>query len=422
MYRRLAHCGITVRRKPLRVGFDPHVPTVALDRHFAGRPVSRRQVLAINVASGLLIAVSVFLLGRTEFLDRGVDFCVVIFLKLKLLMIHQRFTTTSCLPTLISLLAVVSLAATACSYIKSIRATVLANLGIAGAVAALNILGLIPLSVPFSAVPVILLITLGAALDDALRQRAMRRHSKNISERQQAGSVIVRHINHCLNPTIRAALSPILAVKAVLQQRDMLDNVIARRRDGNDERVGDALETAVVSLRQIGDVLETTEDLFAGRIEEQEFVEVDLAGLFEREIIPGFGNTRFTIRADVGSVGTIRLHRPSFVQAMKNLIRNAEVHGFPSGFSREDGLLVTFSGRCIGREIVIDYTNNGLPFPKGFRTTDFLAFGRKGRNSPGKGLGGAWVAKFIELHNGTFRKVGNDPVHFRITLPRRLSR
>jgi K+-sensing histidine kinase KdpD len=81
--------------------------------------------------------------------------------------------------------------------------------------------------------------------------------------------------------------------------------------------------------------------------------------------------------------------------------------------------MVRFEAREGVREVVIDCVNNGAPFPAGFAVKDFLAFGKKGKNSPGKGLGGAWVGKFVEVHGGDFRKMGDDPVHFRITIPKR---
>jgi nitrogen-specific signal transduction histidine kinase len=34
-------------------------------------------------------------------------------------------------------------------------------------------------------------------------------------------------------------------------------------------------------------------------------------------------------------------------------------------------------------------------------------------------LGGAWVEKFIEQHNGRFTIESTDPVRFRIVLPKR---
>jgi nitrogen fixation/metabolism regulation signal transduction histidine kinase len=215
------------------------------------------------------------------------------------------------------------------------------------------------------------------------------------------------------------AVSPIRSVVDYLKGRRQLDDVIARRRDGSGETVGAALETAITSLSQIGEIIETTEDFFGNRITARDFAAVSLGEIFANEVIPLFPANRFALQLELHQVGSVKLHRPSFVQAVKNIIRNAQVHAFPDGFVSNGPPYVRFDIRETVRELVIDYENNGVPFPPGMKTKDFLAFGKKGKNSPGKGLGGAWVDKFIEVHGGSFRKVSNNPVHFRITLPKR---
>jgi nitrogen fixation/metabolism regulation signal transduction histidine kinase len=113
----------------------------------------------------------------------------------------------------------------------------------------------------------------------------------------------------------------------------------------------------------------------------------------------------------------VYLHRESFVEAVNNLLRNAEVHGFPEP---DAGNEVRFTLRQTRKRIIIDYTNNGRPFPVNLSTRDFLSFGRKGADSPGEGLGGAWIGKVIEAHGGSLEIIRDgQPVHFRITLPKR---
>lgn len=420
--RRMAAAGLRVRLRPFEIRFDRRISVDALSSRYDFLFASRRRILIANILSGMLIALSVYFLGQTTFFDRLLDFCLRFLVLVKIMVFERRLMPTQLVPSILNLLLVVSIAASFCTFVRSIRLTVFFNFALAGGIIAVNLLESVPVPLPLSSVPVVLFITLGALLDHAREMRFLRRRSKLAADRQETGFAILRHITHSINPTIRTALSPIWAVKEHLREQGRINDVIARRRDGSDERAGEALDAAVVSLGQIRDILDTTEDLFAGRIEERDFVEADLDEIFGHEVLPLFTGGRFAIETDFAGIGKVRLHRPSFVQAVKNLIRNAEVHGFPEGFSRKEGLCVCFAARRTLKEIVIDYTNNGVPFPSGFRTGDFLAFGRKGKNSQGKGLGGAWVAKFVELHGGTFRKISNDPVHFRITLPRRDTR
>jgi len=404
------------RSRPL---FDHRKFTAWLGRRYETLYANRRRVFGANFLSGLLIAFSVFFLGETGLYDSVLDFCIRLLLTAKLMVMERRLAPVPLFTTVASFVAAVAVAALICTHIRSMAVVVVLNGALCAAIIGINFFVPTPFPLPLGTVPVVLLITLGAFLDWLLERRLLRRRSAQAAERQETGFTILRHIAHSVNPTIQMALAPLRDLRDHLEGRGLTGEIIGTRRDGSVERVEDALIATELGLRQIREILDTTEDLFGNRIAERDFEEVDLRELFAREIIPLFPDSRFNIRTEFSGVDTVRLHRPSFVQAVKNLIRNAEVHGFPQGFEREGGLWVSFSFSRTVKEIVIDYGNNGLPFPNGMGTGDFLAFGKKGKGSPGKGLGGAWVAKFIEIHNGTFSKLSNDPVRFRITVPRR---
>ena len=110
------------------------------------------------------------------------------------------------------------------------------------------------------------------------------------------------------------------------------------------------------------------------------------------------------------------MHRSFFVEAIQNIIRNAEMHAFQK--NRTDGE-IRFQITERGENIVIDYTNNGCNFPDNMTTEKFLTLGEKAVTSPGEGYGGAWIGKVIDAHNGIFEIIRDDnPVHFRITIPK----
>jgi nitrogen-specific signal transduction histidine kinase len=147
---------------------------------------------------------------------------------------------------------------------------------------------------------------------------------------------------------------------------------------------------------------------------------VDLPSLFQQEILPLYADRDFEIVVTGGPLRRIRLHRASFVEAVNNIIRNAAVHSFPAGFDGAGRKLLTFDIRENVKYAFIDYTNNGLPFPANLDVSAFLTFGRKSSDSPGEGLGGAWIGKVLEAHGGKLDIIRDGhPVHFRITLPKR---
>jgi len=378
---------------------------------------SRRRVLLANVVSGSLIALSVYYLGQSALFDDLVTAALRLLWALRELAAQRRGLPEP-LPLLVTVqAAVILLGAGICSYLSSLRAIVLGNLALIALVLLLNLAGFT--FVPLSLAVVVLLITAGAALDWYLERQLQRRVQRRVADRQQSEHAILRHLSHSVNPTVQMALSPLRSLAASLEELRLMGEVIGRRRDGGAETIGDALETSMVSLRQIREILEITEDLFGNRVAPDDFQELALAPLIEQEIIPLFTGGRFALLLDCPRGATARLHRPSFVQALKNIVRNAEVHGFPDAASLSAEPYVRLEVWETVKEIEIEISNNGLPFPPGFGTDDFLAFGRKGKASPGKGLGGAWVKKCVEMHGGSFRKLANDPVRFRITLPRR---
>jgi hypothetical protein len=380
---------------------------------------SRERVLLANAVSGALIAFSVYYFGQSALLENLIVRLVQWLLLAWGFLASRRAVAMPPLAMVLAQGVVILLAAGVCSYFSSMRKILLLNASLIVLIFIFSLSGRFGGVVPLSSAIVVLLIMAGAALDYYFEQRLQRRLLRHVADKQQTEHAILRHVSHSVNPTVQMALSPIRGVLAHLGERRLLDDVVARRRDGSDETVGAALETAMVSLQQIREIIETSEDIFGDRISADDFEEVLLAELFEKEIIPLYPERRFTLELECGRRTTARLHRPSFVQAVKNIVRNAEVHGFPEGFSCQGSPYVRFEVRETVKEIEIDCENNGAPFPQGFRTRDYLAFGRKGKNSPGKGLGGAWVKKCVEIHGGTFRKISNDPVRFRITLPKR---
>jgi K+-sensing histidine kinase KdpD len=262
---------------------------------------------------------------------------------------------------------------------------------------------------------IVLGVTIGLAFDAAQDHFSNRFRRTIVAEKHDAEFNILRHLNHNVKPNILMAKSPITAVAAFLETRGMLDDPLSRRLDGSDETVREALDHALISLEHISTILESTRALVAHEIRREDFQEVAIRDLFEREIVPLYAS-RLSIEVQDDSAIKVRLHRQSFVEAMHNLIRNAEVHGF-QGDCAAARLVFRVSERR--SRIVIDYTNNGRPFPENLSAKDFLTFGRKSGDSPGEGLGGAWIDKVIAAHNGSFEIIHDEqPLHFRIMLPK----
>jgi two-component sensor histidine kinase len=258
-------------------------------------------------------------------------------------------------------------------------------------------------------------VVLAVMLEAVSRQFSRKIHARIFHEKQEAEFSILGHLNHNVKPNLQMAKSPLLAVIDFLEERGASGAVLATRLDGSDETVGEALQKAVASLEQIGGILEETRKLVTHQIPREDFSEVALVPLILGEIAPLYAD-RVRISVAGGDGVTLRMHRESFVEALNNLIRNALTHAFPGAHPAAE---LCFALRETRNRVSIDYTNNGAPFPANLSARDFLSCGRKSHDSPGEGLGGAWIGKVIEAHRGSFEIIRDDwPLHFRITFPK----
>lgn len=243
-----------------------------------------------------------------------------------------------------------------------------------------------------------------------------RLHSRILGEKQDAEFSILAHLSHNLKPNLQIAKSPLVAVLEFLDERGISGEVLARRLDGSDETVGEALQKAVLSLDQIGGILEETRRLVTHQIPRGDFGELAVVPLLSHGIAPLYAD-RVTVEVSGDSGILLSLHRESFVEAVNNLVRNALTHAFRGGHPDPR---VHFVVRETRGRVTIDYTNNGTPFPANLAAKEFLSCGGKSHESPGEGLGGAWIGKMIEAHRGSFEIVRDEhPLHFRLSFPKR---
>lgn len=259
-------------------------------------------------------------------------------------------------------------------------------------------------------------VMLAMAAETAANLYARQLRARIAGEKQEAEHGILGHLAHNVKPNVQIARSPVVAVLDFLEERGIAGEVLAKRLDGSDETVSDALHKALASLEQIGGILENTRKLVTSRIRSEDCSEVALVPLIETEIAPLYAD-RVSIAVSGDRQLTLRLHRGSFVEAINNLVRNALTHAFPAGHPSPE---LRFALRETRSRVIIDYTNNGRVFPANLDARAFTTCGRKSNDSPGEGLGGAWIGKMVEAHHGSFEIIrDHHPLHFRITLPKR---
>jgi signal transduction histidine kinase len=217
------------------------------------------------------------------------------------------------------------------------------------------------------------------------------------AEKKDAEFQVVSHMAHNIKPKLSSAQS----------------------EGQTDETVTAAIQKAQGALAQVNEEIINIRDLITEEINTEDFQKVDLEELFREQIIPLFANEKgnLDIELETDSRCKAVLHKHSFVESMNNLIRNALVHGFTNPSFRH---IIKFVIRKRRVGIVVDYLNNGDPLPEEMNQNNLLSYGVKSVESPGGGLGMAYVGKMIKAHHGSFEILDNPDynVHFRIILPK----
>jgi type I restriction-modification system DNA methylase subunit len=238
-------------------------------------------------------------------------------------------------------------------------------------------------------------------------------------KKQEAEYEIVRHLAHDIKPKINIVGAPLRTIIDFLNKEGLLDNEVSSRSDGTKKSARETLNIALEGLSQINNVLDSARDIVTREIKRNEFQKTSITDLFENNIIPSYENKPYKISIECKDKELeVLLHVKSFIEAINNIIRNAEMHAFSDDVHGQE-IKFSIHEDINEEEVYIDYTNNGHPFPTNMNTAEFLSFGKKSNESNGEGLGGAWIGKVIEAHNGFFEIINDSsPIHFLITLPK----
>ncbi len=241
------------------------------------------------------------------------------------------------------------------------------------------------------------------------------------AEKKDAEFQVVSHMAHNIKPKLSSAQSVLSHLKDFIHRENLDQSPLQKQfyEGQTDETVTDAIQKAQGALIQVNEEIINIRDLITEEINTEDFQKVDLEELFREQILPLFANEKGNLLIELETESTCKavLHKHSFVESMNNLIRNALVHGFTNPSFQH---IIKFVIRKKRGGIIVDYLNNGDPLPEEINQNNLLSYGVKSVDSPGGGLGMAYVGKMIKAHHGTFEILDNPDynVHFRIILPK----
>ena len=239
-------------------------------------------------------------------------------------------------------------------------------------------------------------------------------------EKQEAEFQIVSHLAHNLSPRLNSVTSTLKHLYDFLESQELLLKPLQELYyEGQvTELVGEAISKARNDVTQVVNLIRDTKKVITEEIKETDFKTMKLADFFDKIYSKyRFGSFSLDIKCDKNIV--FKLHEASFTEMIDNFIRNAEIHGFND---QNHPHQIHISAYLEKNNLIIDFMNNGLPLPAELTVEKFKSFGGRRKNSPGEGLGGAYIDKVIRQHGGNLQIIRSDIRYstcFRMIFPSR---
>lgn len=232
---------------------------------------------------------------------------------------------------------------------------------------------------------------------------------------QDSERKIAQFITHNVAPKIPQIMGPIDRTIDFIakQEQDLTEsNIPTVANDWDNAKK--ALLKAQESVKQIRNIIDVTEKYINRQISKEDFQPADLYKMLDD--IRRLSDIEINITSTLSS--KVLLHEAGFKEAINNLIENAKKYAFDPG--QKDAQLM-FALSEDERDVIIDYRNNGRPFPPNISKNRFLNIGKKSGSKGGLGLGGAWLGKVLTAHRGSLEIIRDaNPLHFVIRLPKEM--
>lgn len=260
-------------------------------------------------------------------------------------------------------------------------------------------------------------------------------------EAQNKQSRIISSLHHELGNSLPAMLNEFKNLRDYLKDKAAgaesvnLDEPIFptfedEMEDEGADKLGLVLQRIENMLIQSISALDATGNIISAEKERMNLEYVDLISFLDEIKQRYSGEKRFIIHIETVSDENAKvmptstmIDRSQMMTAFTNLIENAKTHGF----KENKKYLIVFKVALSqdGNEIIIEYKNDGVPFPKGFSFPDFISYGQYAGETGNSGIGGYLIHQIIENHDGSLfyrEKIDrHDPfkVQLEIVLPYR---
>ncbi len=256
---------------------------------------------------------------------------------------------------------------------------------------------------------------------------------KQVSKTRAVEHNIIATLSHNFNQKLGSLVNDLDTLTKYLTKKDASNKSISFLEpiapvfEGEDIKNVDTLSLVVNrltdNLKDATQTIKAIERVYQKKISKKR---TNIITFFEKEIKKSFKSDKFSIEIinpENLKALFVEIDKPAFKEAIQNLIKNAEKHGFIE--NKQYAIQFEISKLQAVDYISITYRNNGVSFPKGFTFEEFKQPAGKAGNNKGTGIGGAFIYEVIQLHNGKLKYIevdnndsNNFNVQFEILLPK----
>jgi len=249
-------------------------------------------------------------------------------------------------------------------------------------------------------------------------------------EVEQTESDVVRTLTHQLRPIFSGLDSLVKRIKRISDKNNLanlteyqeieLDNIdpeLAEHTKRPDNySLNELLQKLGNDSNHLSTVLSNVDKVMNFKLSFSDFEEVNILDFLsdykqQKEIDV---NNKYSIIVR-GDSETAMISKGSFKELLDQLLLNAETHGFKNTSNRKQFRIQFIVKYSKQRDVItIEYSNNGRSY-KG-NQKDFVSAFEKGRDSVGSGIGGHYVNRIVEAHDGKIVVAENYEKGFFLTI------
>lgn len=230
-------------------------------------------------------------------------------------------------------------------------------------------------------------------------------------ETKQAEATVIKTLTHQLRPKLQGLNSLVNRIERIVNR----ENLSEFKESSIDEAEEDLefsdsiIKPDNFTFKQLinklnfessylSEIISNVDKIMNFKLLEEDFSKVDILSFIEEYVTQKRIENTYNYKISVkGEKVQVLIHQNSFKDLLDQLFENAEKHAFSE---QNENKQIAFTVKFLKtRNIVsIEYSNNGKPYD--LSKKDYITAFEKGYNSTGTGIGGNYIHRIIEAHNG----------------------